>query len=529
MSSLVVASAAGERPSSKKQGGGTKPALTTMVLGVLVLSFLVHDMYFEERNFRDAATIGKSSTVTAAAIISCNQTAATTETPASSKMMSELLGPYMQRNSMEQNGFLLTPQQQHPSAKMFQPDPFFQRIYDKVDSFEDEAARCKQYGFAYTPGTQRRRIFFGALVADDSKDVIQVHATETYGIYHTIAMLESNTTFVGMHRDLRFAPGLDLYQYVTSGVFGGETQVFVDLWLEDAKDAKGMLREAIQRESIIHRWKQQGMRPDDIGLVGDIDEFFSRDFLRAAQVCDIKEFEEPHISNCKRPKIVAHGIVYESSPECWKYTKWFHPDMMLGECIDKIGDPTGRVVSGRDYHRTRGHRESGYDPGKPGGYLSHIVSSGLYPLWSTQDFRSIEGGQQYRWVNHSQEGSDFGTSFHVHNFFDDLQVLRHKYSTYGHANHRAVKVPLSNISPALDVVVRCVHDLPNKANPQSAVRIVKPFNRSVGPKPIFFLNESYRKARHEHVRDIVLADEKQFGSIYSEAGERNKTASELVM
>jgi hypothetical protein len=477
-----------------------------MALGVLVLFFLAHEIFIEEGCIREAAIGGKSFTTT---------------TPAAApNIMSELLD-YMQRNRMLQNGFLLTPQQ-HPSVKMFQPDPFFQGIYDTVDSSKDEAARCKRYGFTYTPGTKRRRIFLGALVAGDSKDVIQVHATEAYGIYHTIAMLESNTTFQGTHRDLRFAPGSDLYQFVTSGVFGNETEVFVDLWLEDAKDAKGMKREAIQRESIVHRWKQQGMRPDDIGLVGDIDEFFSRDFLRAAQACNIKEFEEPILSACKDPKIVAYGIIYESSPECFKTTKCFHPDMMLGACIDKIGDPSGRVVPVREYQRTRGSRGEGYTPE---GYLPHIVSSGRYPVWTTQDYRNIAGGFQYRWVNESHEATTYGTSFHIHNFFNDLRGLRHKYSTYGHANSRAMYVPLSTIGADLDVVVRCVHDLPNSANPKSAVRIAESFKMLVGSKPIFFLNETYRKVRHEHVRKIVLVDEKLFGSIYSEGGASNETVT----
>jgi hypothetical protein len=311
--------------------------------------------------------------------------------------------------------------------------------------------------------------------------------------------------------------------------------VFVDQWSEAAHDAVGMVREELQRESIVHRWKEQGMRPDDIGLVGDVDEFFSRDFLRAAQACNIKEFEEPTISNCEKPKVVGRGITYESSPECRKIRKWWHPDMMLGACVDGIGDPTGRVVPVRKYHRTRGHRMKGYSTKVSPGWLPEILTLGRYPLWSTQDYREVEGGEQYRWVNYSghtnelDSDSEFGISFHLHNFFNDLETLRHKYTTYGHGKKEAMYQPLSNFSRDLDVVVRCVHGLPNvnawpKAVPMKPFdRFMKPYDRTLGPKPIFFLNATYRSARHKHVRQLVLEDEVKFGSSYTVL-QRNSTS-----
>ena len=399
---------------------------------------------------------------------------------------------------------------QEVTKQTFEQDPLFEKIHKQIDS-EDEATRCKRYGFTHTPGTKRRRVFFGALVASDTMDVIRIHATETYDIYHTVALLESNTTFKNTPRNLRFEPGSEMYKFTTAGVFGKKTQVFVDFWLDKAPDAIFMTREQIQRESILYRWKQQGMRPDDVGVVGDIDEVFSRDFLRASQVCNIPQFQE---TDCLKPKIVALTNSYESSPECRKQKEWFHPDMMIGACLDGVGDPTGRIVPVRNYHRTRGKRDDA--SGNRGKYRDEHVSLGRYPLWSIQDVRSQGGSSgQQTWAD-----VRWGVAYHFHNFFEDVSTVRNKYVTYGHGDLTAASaatLPLSEITGDLDLVVRCVHDLSNSANPEMSARVETPFYEIEGPNPIYFSNETYRRVRHEHVRKIVLADEKQFGYFYNDS------------
>jgi hypothetical protein len=104
-----------------------------------------------------------------------------------------------------------------------------------------------------------------------------------------------------------------------------------------------MKREAVQRGTLTGLWKRMGMQPEDIGVYGDIDEVFSRDFLRAVQVCDVPQFR-PNIDetgyDCKRPKVIANTIPFEGSPECRSSHSWFHPDLMLGHCIERIGDPS---------------------------------------------------------------------------------------------------------------------------------------------------------------------------------------------
>lgn len=95
-----------------------------------------------------------------------------------------------------------------------------------------------------------------------------------------------------------------------------------------------------------------------------------------------------------------------------------------------------------------------------------------------------------------------------------MNVLRDKYATYGHPKSIATYFPLSKINNDLDVLVRCIHGLPNVAFPKAEPLLEKPFHKTKGPTPIFFRNEAYRQARHEHVQTIVWEDEKRFGSKY---------------
>ena len=102
-------------------------------------------------------------------------------------------------------------------------------------------------------------------------------------------------------------------------------------------------REHWQREEIVEVWKRMGMQPSDIGMIADTDEIFTRDFLRAMQECDgIKAFEyHKHLCDRSQVKVLASTLVFESSPECiTQKRQWFHPDAIIGHCIQGIADNT---------------------------------------------------------------------------------------------------------------------------------------------------------------------------------------------
>mmetsp|Transcript_9512 Transcript_9512/g.15817 ORF Transcript_9512/g.15817 Transcript_9512/m.15817 type:complete len:226 (-) Transcript_9512:100-777(-) len=172
--------------------------------------------------------------------------------------------------------------------KTFKIKPLFQQQYDAHEA-ESTMERCTRYGFQYQPGQRKRRIFFGAMVADEEYDLVRMHAAEVYGIYHYVALVESNSTHTATHRTLRFSNGTEGYDIIHSGIFGPHTTVRLDVYLEDAFGAMEMDREEIQREEILKRWKKAGMQEDDVGLMADMDETFTRDFLLAAQTAKLPQ------------------------------------------------------------------------------------------------------------------------------------------------------------------------------------------------------------------------------------------------
>ena len=237
-------------------------------------------------------------------------------------------------------------------------------VWDETINVTEEEERCERYGFEYLNRTARRRVFMGALIADDPWDTLTAIAAEAYGIYHTVAFIESNTTQSYFPRELRFYPGSSELKRLQSGdLFGPNTTVTVDYYIDspdpDQNPDDPLVREHMQREMIAPRWKQNGMQPDDIGVVMDTDETFTRDFLRALQLCDVPEFRPGQ--DCLAPKILGASIVFEGSPECIVKDKLlWRPDMVLGECIDLIGNDTLHAPGLREFQGIHGRRAYGY-------------------------------------------------------------------------------------------------------------------------------------------------------------------------
>jgi len=225
-----------------------------------------------------------------------------------------------------------------PKSQVFDPSlswlPLQRKLLDDSDiNVEVEKKRCASYNFGFPNATmplKRRRLFYGALISGDSAEVIKATSMEQYNIYHTVSLIESNTTQNLTPKKWRFFGSKDaskelnwLYQ-----LFGPKTKVSVDYYVtsqrKDQIDGDELLIEYFQREGHSYRWKFNGMRPDDIAIIADIDETFSRDFLRALQICDVPQFRPGQ--SCREPKVFGSTLIFESSPECaWKGRRWFHP------------------------------------------------------------------------------------------------------------------------------------------------------------------------------------------------------------
>ncbi|KAL3921498.1 MAG: hypothetical protein SGILL_002714 [Bacillariaceae sp.] len=354
-------------------------------------------------------------------------------------------------------------------------------------------------------------------------DVLKIHALEAYNVYHTVVFVESNTSHSGAPRQMKFRGTAEERLLREARYFGDDTNLVLDYWLEDMPDLKGMDREVEQRAPIADLWKQAGMTENDVAVMADVDEILSRDFLRALQVCDFPELRRHSDPTCQRPKMALNTLVFEASPYCISERNWFHPDVILGQCVDGIGDPTERISPKRTYERRYGGRTSEYGFYDPQDYPKHVLDSGRFPLWSSRDIREVTGSNGLTEYQNIDPPNILlaSVAYHLHNWFDDLAVLRNKYATYGHydedwANNGA-RMELSKLNRELDLVVRCTRDIGNDLGDD------KYYERDVLEKgnyhrPIFFMNETYQRDRHDLIQELVRKDEETFGSGYNSDG-----------
>jgi len=419
------------------------------------------------------------------------------------------------------------------NLKKHAPEESYRDIIGSRGQVEEERRRCARYGFDYNEtaiGKKRRRIFWGSNIADDSWHAIGTHAAEAYGLYHTVALIESNTTQTLTKRQTRFvdedndnklkkkAKSLNR-KVLQSGIFGPDTDVKIGFYVDGKDKVKDLLREHLQRHAIIKVWKENGMTKDDIGVVSDIDEVFTRDFLLAAQTCDVPEFRSGQ--DCHTPKVVARTLVFESSPECVtdpSTRQWYHPDMIIGECIDTIGDsetihtiPAIREYQGGCRKNGKGKLDTDYDK-----YPLNNISWSMYPLWNAADFRCTAGGKRYPRGKPYPPGRSFHnhTAYHFHNFFENTDLVRNKYLTYGHSVSNALSVPLGHLANSLNMLVHCVMNRTNSGH----ASLEGGFNNIHGLRPLIFDFDEYRRARHEEFRALVEEDEAKHGINMVEKG-----------
>jgi hypothetical protein len=378
------------------------------------------------------------------------------------------------------------------------------RLDDHEVDLEAEQKRCEKYGFEWDSGrTTRRRIFWGSLIANDSFRVLQAAGTEGRNLFHSVSFVESNNTQTLSPRTWRFLPG-SAELNALSAIFGEKTSVTVDYYMDGPTPGRFLTREHQQRQAVLERWKRDGMKTDDLAFFGDTDEMFTRDFLRALQICDVPEFRPGQ--DCKAPKIMATGLIFEGSPECViANAKLWHPDVLIGECVDGIGNATKHPPPLRVHQKNQSYREKGH--GYDGSYEKYFkanpqaAAAKQYPLWNAGDIRRIPGGRQIRGVR--QNG------FHLHNFFVDEQDIRNKYLTYAEYVEKADMVPLSLIHDDLSVAVACVHGWQNLGERQL---LVGGYTNIKGPRPILFDDPEFRKLRHEELKQAIFSDEKIYGS-----------------
>ena len=102
-----------------------------------------------------------------------------------------------------------------PKSDIFDPSASWSSLQRKLlndDSdiidIEAEKKRCASYDFDFPSNAamplKRRRLFYGALISGDSAEVIKATSMEQYNIYHTVSLIESNTTQTLVPKKWRF-------------------------------------------------------------------------------------------------------------------------------------------------------------------------------------------------------------------------------------------------------------------------------------------------------------------------------------
>mmetsp|Transcript_12064 Transcript_12064/g.22465 ORF Transcript_12064/g.22465 Transcript_12064/m.22465 type:complete len:530 (-) Transcript_12064:34-1623(-) len=394
-------------------------------------------------------------------------------------------------------------------------------IFDDTLDHEYEEERCRKYftyenyqkNFSNYKARKRRRVFLGSLIADDSWHALGAIAMETYGVYTAVAFVESNRTQTGSARKLRFANGTVEHKIlVESNLFGPNTPVLMDYFsFEGEMNGGGLIREHMQRNLIIDLWKKAGMTQDDVGVLTDADETLTRDFLRAVQTCDFPQLN-PETQNCHTAKVIASSMVFEGSPECMTVTrKWMHPDLILGKCIEGIGDDEFKLD---DTQRQRkfAWRKKEYTE-KYHNYSGWPKEKTTYPLWNAADFRRDQGGHTIMFEDVDYLPFRMGhTGFHFHNYFETTQHLRKKYMTYGHPIREAENMTVGEMHPDLDVMVDCVLGR-NTANNKHNT-LPSRLEEFEGRIPIAYGLEGYTMARHSELKAILMDDEKGHGTTW---------------
>lgn len=176
--------------------------------------------------------------------------------------------------------------------------------------------------------------------------------------------------------------------------------------------------------------------------------------------------------------------------------------------MDQIGDTDLHPPTKRDKWESHGDRLDGYGHYEDYSEYDAKVLAGLDnmkgqgPLWLSHEIRTEAGGVQ------AAKNDDWKspTAYHFHNFFMSGEEIRFKYSTFGHANEKALVKSLRHIS-ATDLMLAVMCALGNHTgNTESSFESIQGAAR-----PIYYLSKEARLARHSLWQEIVRKDEEKYG------------------
>lgn len=189
-----------------------------------------------------------------------------------------------------------------------------------------------------------------------------------------------------------------------------------------------------------------------------------------------------------------------------QFNRFTYPTMVIGACIEGIGDEEHHGLAPRIQKDSNGHsqgaRQEGYGGGKQNPFKNIPKGNqyGKYPLYDAADFRAIMGVGQWG-----------GVGYHLHNFFVSTDALRFKHAYYGHPHKHAYVVPLGAMNADLNVLVKCVHNISDHGNRKQRLLNGLELLAQQFDLPAAFQLPGYVEARHAEVLALVLQDEEEYG------------------
>ncbi|XP_065879203.1 uncharacterized protein [Euphorbia lathyris] len=136
---------------------------------------------------------------------------------------------------------------------------------------------CKLHGWGIRESPRR---VFDAVLFSNEVDILTIRWKELYPYITQFVLLESNSTFTGLPKSLRFARNRDRFNFVeprlTYGTIGGRFR----------RGENPFVEEAYQRVALDQLIRIAGIEDDDLLIMSDVDEIPSAHTINLLRWCD---------------------------------------------------------------------------------------------------------------------------------------------------------------------------------------------------------------------------------------------------
>lgn len=136
---------------------------------------------------------------------------------------------------------------------------------------------CKLHGWGIREYPRR---VFDAVLFSNEVDILTIRWKELYPYITEFVLLESNSTFTGLPKDLVFQKHRDQFKFIESRLTYGQIPG------RFRKGENPFIEEAYQRLALDYLLKRAGIQDDDLLIMSDVDEIPSSHTINLLRWCD---------------------------------------------------------------------------------------------------------------------------------------------------------------------------------------------------------------------------------------------------